>query len=86
VQAIQIPTLSPLIGRPVKNGTRDLVICRGSRGYTALCCFVTRIDTVSVLATRSQRGPWPIGWANTTAVAQMAATHHAATNSIANGG
>jgi plasmid stabilization system protein ParE len=55
VQAIQILTHSPLIGRPVKNGRRELVIGRGSRGYIALYRFVARIDTVFVLAIRSQR-------------------------------
>ena len=55
VQAIQILTFSPLIGRPVKGGCRELVIGRGSHGYVALYRFVARIDTVFVLAIRSQR-------------------------------
>ncbi len=54
VQAIQILVHSPLIGRPVKGGKRELVIGRGSRGYVALCLFVADIDTVFVLAIRSQ--------------------------------
>jgi len=54
VQALQILTHSPLIGRPVKGGKRELVIGRDSRGYIALYCFVTSIDTVFVLAMRSQ--------------------------------
>jgi toxin ParE1/3/4 len=36
VQAIQILTHSPLIGRPVKNSKREMVIGRNSRGYFAL--------------------------------------------------
>jgi plasmid stabilization system protein ParE len=55
VQAIQILTHSPLIGRPAKRGMRELVIGRGSHGYVALYRYVPRIDTVFVLAIRSQR-------------------------------
>lgn len=55
VQAIQILAHSPLIGRPVQGGKRELVIGRDSRGYIALYRFVAGIDTVFVLAVRSQR-------------------------------
>nr|WP_294512402.1 type II toxin-antitoxin system RelE/ParE family toxin [uncultured Rhodopila sp.] len=55
VQTIQILTHSPLIGRPAKRGKRELVIGRGARGYVALYRFVADIDTVFVLAVRSQR-------------------------------
>jgi plasmid stabilization system protein ParE len=55
VQAIQILTRSPLIGRPVQDGKRELVIGRGARGYVALYRYVASIDTVFVLAIRSQR-------------------------------
>ncbi len=55
VQAIQILTHSPLIGRPVKGGKWELVTGRDSRGYVALYRFVASIDTVFVLAVRSQR-------------------------------
>ncbi len=55
VQAIDILTHSPLIGRPVRGGKRELVIGRGSRGYLALYRYVARIDTVFILAIRSQR-------------------------------
>ena len=55
VQAVQILTHSPLIGRKVKGGKRELVIGQDSRGYVALYRFVTSIDTVFVLAIRSQR-------------------------------
>jgi len=54
-QAIQILSHSPLIGRPVKGGKRELVIGREQRGYVALYRFVASIDTVFVLAIRSQR-------------------------------
>lgn len=55
VQALQILTHSPLIGRKVKAGKRELVIGQGARGYTALYRFVDDIATVFVLALRSQR-------------------------------
>ncbi len=55
VQAIQILAHSPLIGRPVRGGKRELVIGRGSHGYVALYRFVPSIDTAFVLAIRSQR-------------------------------
>ena len=55
VQAVQILAHSPLIGRPVKGGKRELVIGQGSRGYVTLYRFVADIDTVFVLAVRSQR-------------------------------
>jgi toxin ParE1/3/4 len=55
VQAIQVLTHSPFIGRPVEGGKRELVIGRGLRGYVALYRFVADIDTVFVLAIRGQR-------------------------------
>jgi toxin ParE1/3/4 len=55
VQAIQILSHSPLLGRSVKGGKRELVIGQGSRGYVALYRFVADIDAVFVLAIRSQR-------------------------------
>ncbi len=36
VEAIQIFAHSPLVGRPVKSGKRELVIGRASRSYVAL--------------------------------------------------
>jgi toxin ParE1/3/4 len=55
VQAIDILAHSPLIGRPVRGGKRELVIGRESRGYVAMYRYVARIDTVFVLAIRNQR-------------------------------
>ena len=55
VQAIEVLAHSPHIGRPVKDGKRELVIGRGSRSYVALYRFVADIDTVFVLAVRGQR-------------------------------
>ena len=55
IEAVQVLANSPLIGRPVKGGKRELVIGRGSRGYVALYRYVSEIDTVFLLAVRSQR-------------------------------
>jgi len=55
MQALDILTHSPLIGRPAKAGQRELLIGRNSRAYVALYRFVPDIDTVFVLALRSQR-------------------------------
>lgn len=55
LEAIQILSHSPLIGRSVKGGKRELVIGRASRGYVALYRYVADIDVVFVLAVRGQR-------------------------------
>ena len=55
VAALDILEKSPLIGRPTANDLRELVIGRGSRGYVALYRYVSEIDTVFILAIRSQR-------------------------------
>jgi plasmid stabilization system protein ParE len=55
LDAIQILATSPLIGRPVDGGNRELIIGRASRGYVALYRYVAQVDTVFVLALRNQR-------------------------------
>ena len=55
MQAIDILTHSPLIGRSVKGTKRELLIGRGSRAYIALYRYVVDIDAVFVLAFRHQR-------------------------------
>ena len=55
LEAVQILATSPMIGRPVKGGKRELVIGRASRGYVALYRYVAPLDTAFVLAIRSQR-------------------------------
>ena len=55
IQAIAVLEHNPLIGRPAYADKRELVIGRRSRGYVALYRYVTEIDTVFVLALRSQR-------------------------------
>ena len=55
VQAIDVLAGNPLIGRPAPQDLRELVIGRRARGYVALYRYVAEIDTVFVLALRSQR-------------------------------
>ena len=55
VRAIDVLESNPLIGRPAGGHLRELVIGRRSRGYVALYRYVEEIDTVFVLALRSQR-------------------------------
>ena len=54
IEALQILTHSPQIGRPVQDGMRELVIGRAARGYVALYHYVAAMDTVFVLALRVQ--------------------------------
>jgi toxin ParE1/3/4 len=55
IQAINVLEHNPFIGRPVGGNKRELVIGRRSRGYLALYRYIPEIDTVFVLALRSQR-------------------------------
>ncbi|MGJ7506027.1 type II toxin-antitoxin system RelE/ParE family toxin [Variovorax sp. GT1P44] len=55
IEAIQVLAHSPRIGRPVKEGKRELVIGKGVRGCVALYRYLAEIDTVFVLAVRAQR-------------------------------
>ena len=55
IQALDVLSHSPLIGRPARRGNRELIIGHGGHGYVALYRFVPGIDTVFVLAVRSQR-------------------------------
>ena len=55
IAAIDILQTSPLIGRPVAFGQRELVIATGSSGYLALYRYDPVLDTAFVLAVRSQR-------------------------------
>ena len=55
IAALDVLEHNPLIGRPVDNDKRELVIGRSSHGYVALYRYVAEVDTVFVLALRSQR-------------------------------
>lgn len=55
IAAVEILEQNPLIGRPVVNSKRGLVIGRRSHGHVASYRYVPEIDRVFVLAIRSQR-------------------------------
>ncbi len=55
IEALNVLEHNPMIGRPANNNKRELVIGRSSRGYVALYRYLDEIDTVFVLAVRSQQ-------------------------------
>jgi len=55
MRAIDVLERNPLIGRPARAELRELVIGRRARGYVALYRYVAELDTVFVLAIRSQK-------------------------------
>ena len=55
LKAIDVLERNPLIGRPVRGDTRELVIGRRTHGYIALYRYVSDLDTVFVLAVRGQK-------------------------------
>ena len=55
IQALDVLERNPLIGRSVSKENRELVIGRQAHGYVALYRYVEEIDTIFVLALRSQR-------------------------------
>ena len=52
IRAIDVLERSPLIGRAMRAGLRELVIGQHARGYVALYRYVAVLDTVFVLAIR----------------------------------
>jgi plasmid stabilization system protein ParE len=54
IEAINILSNNPLIGRPAASSQRELIIVRRSHGYIALYRYISIIDMVFVLAIRSQ--------------------------------
>lgn len=55
ISALDVLVDNPLIGRPVGDDRRELLIGRDSRGYVALYRYLPVLDTVLVLAIRAQR-------------------------------
>lgn len=55
IAACDVLETNPQIGRLASGETRELIIGRGSHGYLALYRYVPEIDTVFILAVRSQR-------------------------------
>lgn len=54
-EAVAILKQHPLMGRPVEDDLRELVISRGRTGYVALYSFEAEHDAVLILAIRHQR-------------------------------
>lgn len=55
LDGLGILAVHPLVGRPLANGLRELVISRGRTGYLALYRYDAQADLVLVLAVRHQR-------------------------------
>ena len=55
LDALQVLTHQPGIGRPVEGGLRELIISRGRSGYLARYAFYEVADLVRVLRIRHQR-------------------------------
>ena len=55
LEALEILSRHPLVGRPVDERRHELVISRGAHGYIALYSFDAESDLVTVLAVRHQR-------------------------------
>ena len=55
IEAINVLEYNPMIGRPTNNNKRELVIGRRSHGYVAIYRYIVEIDTIFVLAVRSQK-------------------------------
>jgi plasmid stabilization system protein ParE len=54
-EAVAILKRHPLVGRPVEDDLRELVISRGRTGYVALYSYEVAHDAVLILAVRHQR-------------------------------
>jgi toxin ParE1/3/4 len=55
IKAIDVLERNPLIGRLARGDLSELVIGRRAGGYVALYRYVAEVDTVFVLAIRSQK-------------------------------
>lgn len=55
IEAVEVLTNHPLIGRTVEEGLRGLIISRGQSGYVALYSYEEAEDAVLILAVRHQR-------------------------------
>lgn len=55
IEAFNVLEFNPMIGRHANNDKRELVIGHCSHGYVALYRYVVEINTVFILALRSQQ-------------------------------
>lgn len=53
-EAVQVLENHPLIGRPVEQQLRELVVSRGKSGYLALYSYEAEHDTILALSVRHQ--------------------------------
>lgn len=62
-EAVNLLNRHPLIGRPVEQDLRELLISRGRSGYVALYSLDEKQDAILILAIRHQReaGYWEQG-------------------------
>ena len=61
IDAIEVLTHSPFVGRPLRHDLRELIVGQAADGYVILYKYIPEIDTAFVLAVRSQR---KAGYAN----------------------
>lgn len=54
-EAVTILERHPLMGRPVEDQLRELIISRGNTGYVALYSYEAAHDAILILAIRHQR-------------------------------
>ena len=54
-EAVDVLANHPLMGRPVEQGLRELVISQGKSGYVALYSYEREKDVVLLLAIRHQK-------------------------------
>jgi addiction module RelE/StbE family toxin len=55
LEAVEVLANHPLIGRPVEEELRELIISRGKSGYVALYSYEETEDAVLILTIRHQR-------------------------------
>ena len=55
IEGLQALKRHPLVGRPIDEGLRELLISRGRSGYVALYRYDPAADAVLVLRVRHQR-------------------------------
>ena len=55
LDGLKVLSQHPLIGRPIDDRRRELLVFRGRSGYVAQYAFLPNADTVAILAIRHQR-------------------------------
>ena len=55
LDGLKVLSVHPLIGRPIDERRRELLVFRGRSGYVAQYAFLHAVDEVLILAVRHQR-------------------------------